>query len=61
MVSKKFVFLFSILISIVGIEAFADAVVYTKYDFVVPNADGVPIYYKYINKYNIISIFRYYK
>lgn len=49
MESKKIVFLFCMLLSMLGIKAFADNIVYTKYDFFLANADGVPIYYKYIN------------
>ena len=42
MKSKKLFFLFSILLSMVGTKALA-------YDFEVMNADGVTIYYNYIN------------
>ena len=42
MVSKKFFFLFSILMSVVGTKALA-------YDVAVENADGVTIYYNYIS------------
>ena len=43
MVSKKLFVLFSILLSMVGIKALA-------YDIEVKNADGVTIYYNYINE-----------
>ena len=49
MTLKKIVFLFITLLSIVGTKAYATVIVYTKYDFVVANDDGVPIYYKFIN------------
>ena len=42
MVTKKLLFLFSILLSMVGTKASA-------YDIAVENADGVTIYYNYIN------------
>ena len=42
MKSKKLFFLFSILLSMVGTKALA-------YDFEAKNADGVTIYYNYIN------------
>jgi len=42
MATKKLFFLFSILLSMVGIKALA-------YDIAVENADGVTIYYNYIN------------
>ena len=42
MITKRIIILITLLISIVGFKAFA-------YDFALENADGVTIYYKYIN------------
>ena len=42
MAAKKFFFLFSILLSMFGTKTMA-------YDIAVENADGVTIYYNYIN------------